>query len=230
MLLGLLITGIAALQNGGKPIMYRGVPYYIDFTGIIQLSFPSFYRIPGDSFSMLSMISTICADYGCDFLVYLENVGGLNVIKFKTVSRRSQPVLNKIRQFVSSRTQVSVKSTGYEARTETTSYIVSGGEVHTIYITPTNTDIWPYWGNDVNGNLIIGQNTGDDHTFLMNAAPVFDVLGGFTYECNVLELRSALHSIETWTTYMEQEKSDLYNQILEQHSLEMCGRHQYSAL
>lgn len=75
--------------------------------------------------------------------------------------------------------------------------------------------IWPYWGEDSNGNLILGRGIGDDHYFTVEVPPSignakhsnWDIK---TYTMTVGELKAALLSQEEWEFYLADRDKNYY--------------------
>src|SRR5690606_27339092 len=69
----------------------------------------------------------------------------------------------------------------------------------------TDHNIWPYWGEDVDGNLIIGEGFNDDHQFTMNIAELGITFNGVEqvgYLTDVAEIRTAGESREAWEAFL----------------------------
>jgi len=112
------------------------------------------YRLAGPNATVLEIISTICRDAGFDFYVdLLPSKGGpggiiTNVIKIRTISRRNQPALGAIQDFVDSRDDIISNSVGQEMRTENNSAFIVGGQKRQVYST---LDTIPFWGFNDDG-------------------------------------------------------------------------------
>ena len=173
---------------------------------------PFFYRISGDSISLLEAISQVCQDGGCDYYINLEFVRHqgeiLKIIKVKTISRRFQPTLGRIQEFIDDVEEVVSSDIGRELRNEVNSAVLIGGDIEFIQETienaaiNENANIWPYWGLNSNNQPIIGIGLGNDHQFTVETAylNIFEI-GNF-YLITVLELRAALAGQNAWETYM----------------------------
>ncbi len=221
-----LQAGIIALTNGGPGTLYgAGKILFRNETYVINLDAlpvaPDYYRIAGNNVNLLEVISKLCQDTGFDYICCLEKKEPHNLIYFKTVSRRLQPNLTALRDFINSRDDASAKSRGMELRNETTSAFVVGGQEEKLYKTeldddlgsPASNNIWPYWGLDKNGNCIIGSGLNDRHKFSIDARQVNCLGVGETYDCTVGELRSAMHSIDSWESYVTAVFPDKAQQI-----------------
>lgn len=136
----------------GSALSYRGVTYGLDLSELPAP--PDFYRVGGSlSIGLLELIAQICDDGGCDFFVELRGF----VIKIRTVSRKNQPPLGTISALVDAATAggTIVRSrVGVEARNETTSAFLVGGEVSDLHLTDSLTS---FWGYDIVGAPILGQ-------------------------------------------------------------------------
>lgn len=66
-------------------------------------------------------------------------------------------------------------------------------------------NIWPYWGEDTNGNLIIGEGYNDDHRFTLNVQDTgikFRGVPQIGYFTDVSEIRAAGESQESWEAFL----------------------------
>ena len=116
--------------------------YYVDLTELP--AFPdNTYRISGTSISLLDLITKASQDLNFDFYFELLPVkdvstiyGGncvAKIIKLRTVSRYTQPSLDKICSFIENSDCVLESSVGQELRNETVSKFIIGGQKQTIY-------------------------------------------------------------------------------------------------
>lgn len=202
----LIRSAVLSSINGAKPLTFRDSEYFIDLSELPVP--PNYYRIGGTSVGLIDAIDDICQNGGHDYHVTLE---AGNVIKFKTVSRVSQPSLNVISTYVDSVSEspgVSTKSQGRELRNEATTSFVVGGDVVDVQqvilagTTPANATIWPFWGYDAQGNVVIGQGVGDNHTASVDSRAVNVVGVGDNYTFTVGELRAALIDQDSWETHV----------------------------
>ena len=139
--------------------------YYIDITEIPFA--PTYYRIESSSQTLLSLISQVCGDAGCDFYIELMVTNQLQkVIKVRTVKRRSQPALGQIAQFLSDQNDYLIsKNYGNELRNEPTSVFIYGDNVQSIYevvptgasgtidLTSSSAQVLQHWGFDSEGDF-----------------------------------------------------------------------------
>ena len=112
--------------------------YYVD---ISEIPFaPTYYRISATSQSLLSIISQVCQDAGCDFYIELIVTKNLDkVIKVRTVKRRAQPNLGEIEAFLNTNNDYLIsKNVGRELRNEPTSVFLYGANLEQTYeVVPT---------------------------------------------------------------------------------------------
>lgn len=193
--------------NYGGPIQFRGYSYSLDLGGLPSV--PAYYRLGGTARSVLELVTELCQDAGCDYMCYLDGF----TIRFKVVSRRSQPSLGQIANFIAGQPDATSRAYGTELRNDYTNAILIGSNVLDLVtvLNPGNSDaIWPYWGRDVLGNVIVGHGQPEDkHTFNLNASEVSDVVGDVVYECDLVELRCALADYESWAAYVLITKPDV---------------------
>lgn len=136
--------------NYGGPINFAGQTYSLDLSELPVP--PNYYRIGGNSVSLLEAISQICEDGACDYWVTLD---GLK-ITLKTISRLNQPPLGTITSITESNTgNIVSSSSGLEGRNETTSAFLVGGDINTLHIVENDDEtLTQFWGYDVDGNVI----------------------------------------------------------------------------
>lgn len=199
-----IIRAITVMSNSlegdyGTALNYRGVRYSLDLSEVPQP--PDFYRIPSGTIGLMEAINLLCEDGGCDYFVELNEY----TIKVRTVSRLTQPELGAISALAESGygTSLVSSSAGLEARlsSEPSSAFVIGDQQKTLYFAYGDA-IQPFWGFDIDGNPILGSGSGINHTMQLNASAVASIVGGFQYECNVLEMLMALASYDSWASYM----------------------------
>jgi hypothetical protein len=190
-------------RNGnqfGGPLKYMGHSYSVDLSGLPNP--PAYYRMGGVSASILDMVSEICQDGGNDFICNLKG----NVITFKTVSRVRQPDPGQIANFINSRTDVITKSIGMELRNDISNAIILGGDVTELvqeYNTSSDNTIWPYWGKDIDGSVIMGVGQPEvHHEFHLNSSAIADIVGSTTYPSDIVEMRCALIDFDSWAYYV----------------------------
>ncbi len=184
----------------GGPLLFRGHFYNVDLSSLPIP--PSYYRLGGVSRDILSIVSEICEDGGHDYICYLEG----HTIKFRTVSRIFQQEVGAIGNYINSRQDVSSKSFGYELRNDVTNAVLLGGDIrqlHQIYNFALDETIWPYWGNDPVGQVIVGTGQPEVwHEFNLNAEPIADIIGDTAYPCTIPELRLAQINFDSWAAWV----------------------------
>lgn len=107
-------------------------------------------------------------------------------------------------------------SRGLELRNDITNSFLVGDNRQDLWQQPytgsanTYTDtIWQYWGKDEFGFPIISNGKNNEHSFTISTNGWDNTIVaaiGNTYTISVLEMRAALDSMETWTTYIEKAK------------------------
>jgi hypothetical protein len=154
-----------------NPIDFNGFTYSLDLTGLPALD--SSFRIPGNNISLLSFITEVCEAASYDF--FIELVG--TVITVSTIPRDVPATLTKITEFVNALTIGSVNNTtSFDLEYNTTSKFVVGGNKEDVFFqfaTELDEDeedntIWPFWGFDDNGNVVIGHGLDNDHEFTVD--------------------------------------------------------------
>lgn len=192
-----------AAGDYGGPIQFRGYSYNIDLSGLGAVA--PYYRLGGGAArDLLGMAAELCGDAGRDFVIYLDG----NTIKFKVADRTHQPPTGEVAYVVNSRPNVVAKSYGTELRNEYTNAVILGGDqcyLSQIYNLAGDSTIWPHWGTDPNGSVLMGAGVPDNnHRFLLNAegANLAEVLGAAEYPCTIGELRCALVDYESWAAFV----------------------------
>jgi hypothetical protein len=193
------MTGHRSLFGG--PVQFRDWFYQVDLSGLP--SAPTYYRMGGVSRSLLEIVSQICQDAGCDYMVVLD--GG--VIKFRSVSRTYQPAIGTIGAFVTGDTNATAKSYGVELRNDITNAVLLGGDVYNLYQVTSNAlsqVILPFWGLALDGSVIEGNGDPNQpgYTVGLNCNEVADIVGDVVYPVDLIELRTALASYESWAYYV----------------------------
>lgn len=204
------VTTMANSLTGsyGTALKFMGVTYSLDLSELPVP--PAYYRIPGPSIGLLELISMVCEDGGCDYFIELE----LFTIKVRTVSRANAAQLGVVGQLQGAGWGVDLmrSSAGLESRNEITSAFVIGGEQKILHMT-LGEAIQPFWGFDIEGLPILGTGIGVAHTADLNASPVADIVGSTSYTCTVFEMCCALGGMETWMTFIETFKPDLFTAL-----------------
>lgn len=192
----------------GGPLLYRGFAYSLDLS---QLPVPPiYYRITGaPNLSLMELISQLCNDGGCDYLVELDGF----TIRVRTVSRYNQPPLGTISSTINNFAgNVQQSKAGLELRSgagEENSAFLVGGQQCFLQAGDASA-IYPFFGFDQNGQAILGYGgTGNSMLADLNCAEVADVVGNTTYTCSVGEMRCALAGPDFWQLYMFRYKPGL---------------------
>lgn len=194
----------------GSKLRYKNVVYKLD---ISQLeSAPFFYRVRGTpSLSLMDMINQRCTDAGLDYVIDLQED---NTIRIRTISRRNQiasnngPNSGSINRYLESRSQVSNKSRGWELRNDgPTSKMIVGANISELYQT-SGADVYPYWGLDPNGNLLLSNNLDDATQVTINSLSCSDFMGPL-YTCSVAEIRLAMIGQQAWINYIAMQREDI---------------------
>lgn len=193
------------------------------------------YRFTANSLSISDIINEICTFQGLDYfvqLLHLYSEGGelLRIIKIRTISRRVQPDLNQISDFIGDGQGVIGSSKGRELRNEVCSSVLVGGPKHELFVQTSNhehiytTQQWhnltitPFWGFKPDGGVVIGQGLNMDHNFTINitAANIGDVTNNAIltwYNISVAELHACLAGKDVWKTYVALHKASLMRQL-----------------
>lgn len=200
----------------GSPLTFRGFKYSLDLS---QLPVPDDgYRIPGPTVGLLEAITAICDDGGCDFLVELR---GFRIV-VKTVSRRNQPLLGVLANYVASlKDAVIRKEVGDEVRNETTSVLLVGGDVCGLH-QMDRSGVGSFWGYDVQGVPIVGKpgtfefrrkgallGTAPCEFMTLNATGVEDVVGSLSYPCSTIEMRLAMVNYDSWAAFIRAHRPEV---------------------
>jgi len=208
----LVRSAIDILAQGA--IQFRGYRYTLD---ISSLPLIQNYRLSGPVMSIMDIINDICETTSSDFFVKLED--DLVTIRIYLVSRATQPLLGKITQYVSQTPDATLKEIGFEMVNEDNSKFIFGDKKQELFyvsniinwidegdrLTSANEEsntIWPYWGHDFDGNLILGRGWGNRHTFTLDSRAILLPNIGNSYPTNVGEMRAALSDQSVWESYL----------------------------
>lgn len=204
---GLVKEAIDTLGDG--IISFAGYRYNIDFSLMPVL--PDDFKIGFASASMMEIIREVCDAASCDFFVRL--LADLRTIQIVTISRANRPLNGIIAQYVAQTQDAKVKEIGFEMVNEINSkFLIGANKLDMFYTfsgtgdrswnTPNDNMIWPYWGVDAEGRLIIGSGLNNEHTFTLDSRAVLVPGIGNTYPTDVGELRAALSSQLDWESYL----------------------------
>lgn len=97
---------------------------------------PNYFRLSGTNISIMELITQICQESGCDYYVELIPIrDGIvhKFIKIRVVNRGVVPDYDAVSNFISSASGVIDYVVGREARNETTSALLIGGNIQAIW-------------------------------------------------------------------------------------------------
>lgn len=215
----IMTSPIGIISPFGRRIVFRDTSYFVDLSYMPYM--PDDYRISGGNIDLLSLITQVCQDSGHDFtvrLLYDSNLG--NVIKINTISRRVLPVLGSIQTFIDDLPEGSFisSSIGRELRNEETNSVLVGGQVTALWSVPTGSvdncgrftedeegrNIWPFWGLDSYGNIVVGNEFGDEHYIELPLPNTLELtFNRPTYKLTVGEMRAVLGGQTEWEVYTQ---------------------------
>lgn len=208
----LVRTSLDVLLQG--TIQFRGYKYALDISSLPLI--PN-YRLGGPVMSVMDIINDVCEATSCDYFIKLEN--DLITIRVYLVSRASQPLLGKITQYVAQTPDAKTREIGFEMVNEDNSKFIFGDKRQELFYVSASTrwilednrlttddeetnTIWPFWGHDFDGNLIIGRGFGDRHTFTIDSRAILLENVGNSYPTNLGEIRAALSDQDVWESYL----------------------------
>lgn len=197
---------------GGK-IAYKGIAYGIDLTNLPFIS--SAFRVGGvTSMSLMEILGTICEAGACEMFFTLEYEDGINIIKLHTISRANVPSIGTINQFVSTTEGATSKDVGMAMVNDTCAKMVFGGKQENLYYqflsggedddidTGYDNTIQPFWGWDLDGNIVLGNYTGYAHQFVLDTRNIQLSNVGRTYPTDVGEMIAILNGYSNWVSYI----------------------------
>lgn len=218
----------------GGPCQYRNHFYRVDISDLPALDY--WIRFGDDSMSLSSLIHQVCEYASFDYFYTLENH---NTIKVNTVDRSWQsfdlsafnidtavntPIANRLDQgtiggAIGSGAGFVDKNRGVELREAFTNSFLTGEYRQDIWQTDLATDgtanstIWPYWGEDKNGNVILGTgiattDLSSDHSFTVDMS-FWDVGLIGTWTITTVEMRMALAGRTQWQDYVVARQPEL---------------------
>lgn len=232
--LSAMTAHLPALVNnyGLGRIKLGNYEYMLDWSEIPEIVG---YRFTATSLTIADIINEITTFLGMDWfcqLLHLYTEGGelVRIIKIRTISRRIQPDLNQVSNFIGDGTGVIASSKGRELRNEVCSSVLVGGPKQELYIQTSNhediyvTEQWknmtisPFWGFKPDGGVVIGRGLNMDHNFDIDitAANITDVTNSATltwYNISVAELHACLAGKDVWKTYIALHKASLMRQL-----------------
>src|SRR6185312_6945592 len=184
----------------------NGYQFTVDYSNLPKA--PFYYVMPGLNESVLSLISTVCFDGGCDFIVNMtqspqKKGGPKNVITIDVIFRVNQsPSANSsILKYVNANTNIQSYTYGKELRNEPVAAFLMGGPIAEIY---QSASLMQFWGFDVNGNPITNSDV-----IPLDARPLNNAIIGPTYVTSVTEMRIAMGSQRGWEAYLALNNPDL---------------------
>lgn len=197
-----LSAGVAPSYGGS--IQNAGYSYRVDLNNLPSL--PSYYRITSPAMTLMDFIAEVCSAASHDFYFMHTTVGSINTLKLFTVNRNTPPQFGAIANFIASTPGAVSKNVGYEFNSDITSKFLVGGNVEELYYQGRSglgatASIWPFWGFDANGNVVIGEGINNSHTMFLDASYV-SVWPGGTYWTDVAEMRAAEESEGSWHTFL----------------------------
>lgn len=231
-----IASAVSSIVNGagndyGGPISHSGFKYGIDLSSLPGI--PAYYRINSDNINLLDFIGEVCEAGGYDFFIKLmPGTGGLNgIFKVVTISRIAQPTTGQIIQFIEAADCVVAKSYGLESRKAAYSKFVVGANLERMYfnylqntgdadsdgsisqLEYANDTILPYFGEDINGDMIIGwtpKGQPSEYLFSIDISDMKTPLNESTYITSLAELRAAKMSESSWELFLAQRNSNKY--------------------
>lgn len=191
----------------GSQLNLLGNPY------MLNLAFPNvpdYYRITDDYISIMELVRRVCEDTNHDFFFSVVP-GGFPTLTLRLRDRNAIYETGAINRFIQSVQGASVKYSGFEFASSTTSKFLTGGRIAKLFFqfppekameNPYDEPIWPYWGVDSNRNIIIGEGENDEHEFTIEIDHWNIPELGSRYTTDVGELRAALDSQDAWESYL----------------------------
>jgi len=150
----------------------RSEGYTVDITDL-PVTTDIYYRLTNGNYTLSELISEVCKDGGYEYYVDLVPCKGgvtppiTNVIKIRTVSRRSQPALGEIASFITSQNAtaagkiITQDSIGEELRNDSpNSAFIVGAKKKQTYEQTSASFITPFWGFNDSGGFNTAVNTG----------------------------------------------------------------------
>lgn len=206
----------------GRAIAHKSYKYGIDFSALPAI--PNYYRINSDSVSLLEFVQEVCEAGGHDFFINLEQTAtsGLDgKFVLHTISRLDEPTPGAVANYINSAQCVSQKEVGQELRKDATSKFVVGAPVERMWFIEPNTsgsevggissaeyagyNVLPYFGNDIDGNYIVGYSYEDDpdeYYFDIDIRDIGHPNLGDTYTTSERELKAAKKGREAWEIFL----------------------------
>ena len=151
----------------------RSEGYVVDITDM-PVTTDIYYRLTNGNYTLAELISEVCRDGGYEYYVDLVPCKGgvtppiTNVIKIRTVSRRSQPALGEISTFITDQNAgpagkiITQDSIGEELRNDSpNSAFIVGAKKKQTYEQTSSSFITPSWGFNDSGGFNTASFTGN---------------------------------------------------------------------
>lgn len=214
----------------GNGITYKGHQYRLDLSDIPMI--PSYYRINNDSINLLDFVSDVCSAGGHDYFFqlvkptdYERDVDGFSgTFKLKTISRIDEPSPGRIADFINNSDCVTSSNYGQEIRKDVHSKFVVGASLERLYFNYPQTSgdnsfdggyidsteygndtILPFFGTDVDNNVIIGytpEGEPNEYYFNIDIADIDIPDSNGEYLLCLGELKAARKGRESWERYL----------------------------
>lgn len=250
------IRGVLAMLLATQGINYCGYHYIVDISELPILN--SEIRIPGDSKSLLDIISDVCKIAGVEYFLEVIPMGGagscagnlssgthaIKVRVGKSAEQAADESANYINSSLCDNIEDRLKYGSISRAVESASCVISKSRglelcqnVFNAFITGDNRQdiwqidysgdcdgddtIWPYWGKDVNGNVIKGTGCSspadtwepvDSHSFEIDITDL-NIDGLSTWRVTLPELRAALVGESMWRTYLASLETEKFSQL-----------------
>lgn len=184
------------ISTFGTPAFYGNTTYLLDLTEIKNLiSNYNYLRIKGPSQSALSIIEEICSLAFSDFFIDITTSSGdFNnglienpIIRVKIIDRSITPDINAIKQKVIQYERDGLlisADVGKELSDTATQKLVIGAPATRYHVSRNNTQVW-----------------GKTKTPIPQYTNYIVLEDGTLYNPDILEVRCALHSFESWLFY-----------------------------
>lgn len=207
-----VIAACAAID----PIIYSptGGQYKVYWPDFLGSQLPEYYRVTGPQ-TLLQLITDVCDVLGYNFYAYLENSGGINLIRIGTIDLKSPPPsFNTLFDtFDGLATDISY---GEELRNEVTKAMIIGEQVH--YLSYVDSFEF-YFGEDPVGNELVPirptviDNANRTFWFAKDISALNATLtnpltsgggiytGNGPYYISENDIRAAMSSFDAWQMY-----------------------------
>jgi hypothetical protein len=185
-----------------------GAPYSVQWTDLVNLDAPQFFRIKGPKISLLELITQAADLMGCEYYVYLQpgyNPGDNPIIRIGFISLINNPQSfgNIINQFDQQGTAMEL-SYGQELRVEKTKAILVGDTVHRIFEYEYSYPFFGYDESDPNMTKPIVPIGYDKYGYFISKSfyklntALNRPIGFGPYTIHELDIRTAMASFHAW--------------------------------